>query len=119
MQRIDPAIIPEECVKINEKKLEAMIKSFTEADDKDFEVNSQFVHIFAWSMHFATVCKFSRSVKFLEDKLEEGVQRKAFLQEQKLRYQACLEDLEMIELDKIQEERDIIEAIITDVKNNK
>lgn len=40
MQRIDPATIPEECVKINEKKLEAMIKSFTEADDKDFDVNS-------------------------------------------------------------------------------
>lgn len=69
-------------------------------------------------MHFATVCKFSRSVKFLEDKLEEGVKRKAFLQEQKLRYQACLEDLEMFELDKIQEERDIIDAILTEVKNN-
>jgi hypothetical protein len=67
MQRVDSALIPEEAIKLNEKKLEAMIKSFTDETDKDFEVNSQFVHLFAWTMHFCSVCKFSRSVKFIED----------------------------------------------------
>lgn len=119
MQRVDPAVIPEQCVEVNEKKLEALTTSFTDADDKDFSVNSQFVHMFAWSQHFAEVCKLSRSVKNLQDKLAEGVKRKVFLKEQKVRYQVCLEDLEMFELDKIQEERDILEAILTDVKNNK
>jgi hypothetical protein len=36
MQRVDPALIPEEAIKLNEKKLESMIKSFTEEADKDF-----------------------------------------------------------------------------------
>jgi hypothetical protein len=72
MSRVDPALIPEESVKLNEKKLEALIKAFTDPEDKEFEINSQFIHMFAWSMHFANVCKFSRSVKFLEDKLAEG-----------------------------------------------
>lgn len=79
MQRVDPALISEEAIKLNEKKLEAIIKSFTEESDKDFEINSQFVHMFAWSMHFASVCKLARSAKFLEDKLREGAQRKEFL----------------------------------------
>jgi hypothetical protein len=118
MERVDPALIPEEAIKVNEKKLEAMIKSFTEETDKDFAVNSQFVHMFAWSMHFATVCKFSRNVKFIEDKLEEGVKRKAFLQEQKRRYAGCLEDLEMFELAAIQEERDMLETLLADIKDN-
>jgi hypothetical protein len=55
--------------------------------------------MFAWTMHFASVCKFSRSIKFIEDKLAEGIKRKEFLLEQKRRYLACLEDLEMFELD--------------------
>ena len=118
MQRVDPALIPEECINLNENKLQALIKSFTESDDKDFPVNSQFVHMFAWSMNFANVCKFSRKVKYLEDKIEEGIKRKAYLAEQKIRYQACLEDLEMFELEKIQEERDIIEAILDANRNN-
>ena len=119
MQRVDPAMIPEECVKLNEQKLTSLIKSFTESDDKDFPVNSQFVHMFAWSMHFANVCKFSRSVKYLEDKIEDGIKRKVYLAENKIRYTACLEDLEMFELDKIQEERDLIEAILNENTNNK
>jgi hypothetical protein len=118
MQRVDSALIPEDAVKLNEKKLEGMIASFTDETDKDFEVNSQFVHLFAWTMHFTSVCKFSRSVKFLEDKLEEGITRKEFLKEQKIRYTACLEDLEIFDLDAIQEERDILEALLTDIKHN-
>jgi hypothetical protein len=37
--------------------------------------------MFAWSMHFANVCKFSRSVKYLEDKIEDGIKRKVYLAE--------------------------------------
>jgi hypothetical protein len=33
MQRVDPAEIPEECVKLNEQKLTSLIKSFTESED--------------------------------------------------------------------------------------
>ena len=65
MQRVDPALIPEESIKLNEKKLESMTKSFTDETDKDFPINSQFVHLFAWTMHFTTVCKLSRNVKFI------------------------------------------------------
>jgi hypothetical protein len=119
MQRVDPALIPEEAVKINEKKLESLTSSFTDASSKDFEMNSEFIHLFAWASHFASVCKFSRSVKHLEDKLEEGAKRKAFLQEQKVRYEACLDDLQIFEIDSIQQEKDILETIINEINENK
>ena len=36
MQRVDPALIPEESIKLNEKKLEALGSSFTDPSAPDF-----------------------------------------------------------------------------------
>lgn len=108
MQRVDPALIQEESVKLNEQKLEAISKSFTDPNDPEYKTTSQFIHMYAWAQHFATVCKISRGQRIIEDKLEEGKKNKLFFAEQKIRYTECLEDLKIFELDKIQEERDII-----------
>ena len=118
MQRVDPALIPGDVVLLHEKNLKNYVSAFTESTDPDFSTNSQFVHMFAWSMHFCEVCKSARNVKDLEDWIEKAIQRSAFLNEQKLRYSACLEDLEVFELTKIEEEKDILEALLNDVKNN-
>jgi hypothetical protein len=86
MSRVDPATIPEESVKLNETKLEGLIKSFTDETNKDYKITSEFVHLFAWSMHFAGLCKYSRVQKKLEDKLDAWAKRKVFLAVQKERY---------------------------------
>ena len=61
MQRVDPAEVPEDSVKLNEKKLEELTKGFTEQDQPDFSVNSDYVHLFAWASNFCSVCKLCRS----------------------------------------------------------
>ena len=110
MQRVDPAEVPEDSVKLNEKKLEELTKGFTEQDQPDFNVNSDYVHLFAWASNFCSVCKLCRSQRFLEKKLEEMAKRKVFLAKQKVRYQACLEDLELFDLEAITEEKNLLDA---------
>jgi len=115
MQRVDPATIPEDCVKHNQKKLDSVQAVFSNPDDPD----SQFIHVFAWASHFAEVCQVSREAKQFEDKLLQGEKDIVLMEEQKIRYEACLEDLKIFELDKIQEERDIIHKILTESKNDR
>ena len=116
MSKIDPGTVPKEAVETNAAELENLANSFTDSNKEDFGINSQYIHMFAWCQHFCKLCEIGRVVKDIEDKLEDGEKRSAFLTEYKKRATSCLEDLEIFDLETLAEEREIMKTYIEKVK---
>lgn len=62
MNNVDPGLISEESVKANEAKIQDLHSYFTDDKSADFKINAEFIHLFAWTQHFCTLCNVSRGV---------------------------------------------------------
>mmetsp|Transcript_39716 Transcript_39716/g.60874 ORF Transcript_39716/g.60874 Transcript_39716/m.60874 type:complete len:147 (+) Transcript_39716:309-749(+) len=56
---VEAGKLPMDAVEHNEKKLQDLTDYFKNESRQDFKINSQYIHLFAWSQHFCLFCKFS------------------------------------------------------------
>jgi hypothetical protein len=115
MSKIDPGTVPKEAVDVNAAELDNLANSFTDNKKDDFDINSEYIHMFAWCQHFCKLCEIGRVVKDIEEKLADGEKRTAFLGEYKKRAASCLEDLEIFDLETLAEEREIMKSYMEKV----
>jgi len=98
MSKMDPATVSKEACEANAAQLEKLANGFTDADKEDFDINSEYIHMFAWSQHFCKLCELSRINREIETRLSDGEKRTVFLAEYKKRATSCLEDLDIFDL---------------------
>ena len=76
-----------------------MCPFFEEKDADDFKLNSKYIDLIVWSLHFCNVCKEAHSLR----KLQEAISRdEQVIKAQKVikeRSETCLKDMEIFDFE--------------------